>query len=240
MRWLLATVALVMLSSAGVAFAISDVENEAFNAAKLLVPKAMKDPSSADFDSKSFRTRKLKSDQLGIEDETAYLVDGIVRGKNSFGAVVPSKWSAIVVEAGGELTTEVIFLDGDVIASNPKGAKMLLRMNQLKDERFQQGLRDLEDRGRAETRSADERDRINAMTFADRQRVNRVRSEGVEAGKAAAEQLGKALVRISEKEIASRAKREAVKRKVPDGDRDDFIDAFSGAVEAAKAKSSSR
>lgn len=240
MRWLFAAVAFLTLSSAGIAIAVSDVENEAFNAAKLLVPKAMKDPSSADFDSKSFRTRKLKSDQLGIDDETAYLVDGIVRGKNSFGAVVPSKWSAIVVDAGGELKTEVIFLDGDVIASNPKGAKMLLRMNQLRDERFQQGLRDLEDRGRAETRSAEDRDRINTMNSADRQRVNRVRAEGVEAGKSAAEQLGKAIVRISEKEIASRAKREAVKRKIPEGDRDDFVDAFSGAVEAAKAKPFSR
>ena len=235
--WALLAAALLF---AGPAQANGDAEAAAFNAARIFVPKAMKDPSSADFDWKSLNTRRLRSDQLELGEDSAYITEGVVRGKNSFGAVVPSKWSAIVLESGGKYSTEVVFLDGKVIVADPKGTEILLRIERLKAEKSDAARKEAIEAGQAKAAEAAALNRKESARLADEIRVAKARAQGVEAGKAAAEQLGKAIVRISEKEIASRAKREAVKRKIPEGDRDDFIDAFSGAVEAAKAKSSSR
>jgi len=239
MRFLWAFLAAAILF-APQANANGDAEASALTAAKIFVPKAMKDPSSADFDWKSLNTRKLRSDQLELGDDSAYIVDGIVRGKNSFGAVVPSKWSAIVIESEGKCRTEVVFLDGKVIVSDPKGAEILLRIERLKAEKAEVARKEAAEIGQAKAAEAAALNRKESAKLADQVRIAKARSLGVEAGKEAAVQLGKALVRISEKEIASRAKREALKRKVPEGDRDDFIDAFCGAVEAAKAKPSTR
>lgn len=219
------------------------VRGAACESAKRLIPRAMKDPSSAEFDWSSVAAEQVADGTLGMSGKKFFRVSGVVRGKNSFGAVVPSKWTAIVQSVDGSLPVELLFLDGSVVAKTEEGRDILGRLAQKKlreeAERGQAVVRGIDAFFDAEKEKAAELRRERAAMF-ERQRVDAIRRDGSKAGKLAAEKMGRALGRISEKEMASRGKKEAARVKVAESDVESFVGGFVDGMNAAKSSAAAR
>ena len=97
--------ALVMSVGAG-------IRDTGFAFAKDALPKVMKDPASTTVDPASVSHQYLFDTKDGQTGETisVYLVQGEVRSKNSFNAIVPCEWFVLVAEREKSVEVSAVHL----------------------------------------------------------------------------------------------------------------------------------
>jgi hypothetical protein len=218
--------------------------------AKLHVPGTMKNPRSAEFDDESVQSVPLVDWGNG---KTVWMqVGGIVRGTNTFNAVVPSRWSASVAEIDGELQLGIITLGGKVVHAGKASDLALLELKRVIREQGAKTRAKIQ-AGAAESAAANERDKAamreeagrirDALkeqddareAQAERARVERIRQQGRRDGHAVVSAAGKARGRLTEVEITKRSKAAAAKAKIADGDAETYASGFMSGALAAKA-----
>lgn len=234
-----AAVAVAALAGQTLAADAKAIRDEALSLAKATVPQAMKDPDSARFDPDAVSVKKLPGDRFGEEGEVFYLVTGVVRGKNSFGAVVPSEWAAIVREEGeGKYSAEVAFLEGDSVGLGPRGNEVLAKIDQTKAKARQER----EDRYRKSIEEAGSRERRAKEAIAEEhaRQIAKWKTAGQNAAEAVAAKAGQNVRQMTNKDIAKKAKRAALLEGLNVEEEQAFVEGFTEAINAAKAASRSK
>jgi hypothetical protein len=228
-RTIVATCGLILALALSVAAeaqtaTLVEAETAALTAAKIHVPKAMKNPKSAEFDEDTIDSAPL----VGWGDGTAVWrrVEGVVRGTNSFGGVVPNDWTAYVAEIDGQLTVEAIMLEDKFIHSGPLGDVVLEEFKRVLAEAQEE--RDQE----RQKRQAETNERMKKIN--EEERIARVKRQGKETGFAMANAMGYAKMRLTDKEAQRRGKKYAQKAKLDDEETELFVEGFVSGVAAAK------
>lgn len=87
-----------------------------YASAKKIITPLLNDPSNAEFDFDNVTATPMDNytDEFG-KIGYQWNVQGIVRSKNSFGAIVPDTWSAMILEADGNLFPREVSIDGIVV-----------------------------------------------------------------------------------------------------------------------------
>lgn len=199
------------------------IRGAGFTYAKEVYPRFMKDPSSASFDWESV-TSDHKFDVRDRETQTmysVYVVNGIVRSKNSFNAIVPTEWSVFVVEGESGTEMAVAMLNGKIVAKSQVGERLITTIEKI--------AADKEKRAREET--------LRRGAEAERAREEKeARDDGGQAGVAHGAKLGKKTKALSSSDITRRAKKLAADAGYED-DRliELFVQGYADAMaEAAK------
>lgn len=215
-----------------VAADLEQVAALALDTARDSVPKAMKNPASAEFDAESVVAapvdKWLRDDGLVV-----YRVTGTVRGTNSFNAVVPSRWTAYVVESAKSLDVSLIEYGEQMVHKGNHGLAVANAMSRDVQEKLDA---DKQSRKAAAKKILDqvEEGRAAAADRKELQRQSAVRQNGERAAEQAASRMGQALVRLTEKEAAKRGRQQAIQSKVPPDDVDLFVDGYLRGILAAK------
>jgi hypothetical protein len=235
------------LIAAGIALALScpalagtpeQAERLALSAAEKAVPKALKNPKSAEFDRDSVLAEPLGNWLPDVEAEV-YKVTGVVRATNSFNAVVPSTWTAYVVDEGDTAFVSVLKLDNDVIG---RGVLSFDIQRKLMDEErvVIEAARVAQEKGEAASRARQEEMRkrqadLEELRIAS-QKLERARDAGRSAGQRMVSAMGPAASRLTAKDAEKRAKKEALRLRVEDQDVEPFIDGYVSGALAAKPR----
>jgi len=203
----------------------------AFMVAKEAIPPAMKNPRSAEFDRESVFTDELRG-WLPGDELLAFKVSGVVRGTNSFNAVVPNDWTAYVVWDGEKESTALVLFSGKVVYRGKHASAVLEQMAadeaaelkkktdafaEAQERRMEQGRRDTEQR-----------------------RVDSLRSRGRRAGEQMASAMGKAVSRLNDKEAERRARKEATKQKVELDDVEHFVHGYLAGATSVKSQAAAK
>lgn len=218
--------------------------------AKLHVPGTMKNPRSAEFDDESVQTVPLVDWGNG---KTVWMqVGGIVRGTNTFNAVVPSRWSACVAEVNGELQIGILTVGSKVIHAGKASDLAVLELKRVAREQADKAEAKLaaveaESAAARERKSAAMREEASRLrdeikargeakeADAERARVERIRQQGRRDGHAVVSAAGKARGRLTEAEIKKRGKAAAAKAKIADDDAETYASGFMSGALAAKS-----
>ena len=220
--------------------------------AKLHVPGTMKNPRSAEFDDESVQSVPLVD--WGNKKTVWMEVGGIVRGTNTFNAVVPSRWSASVAEIDGELQIGVITVGGKMVYVGKAADLAVLELKRVIREQGAKTRAKIE-AGAAESAAANERDKAAMREEARRIRealqeqdeaqetqdkwahVDKIRRQGRRDGYAAVSATGKARGRLTDAEIKKRARAAAAKAGFAGADAEAYASGFrSGALVAKSGK----
>jgi hypothetical protein len=215
-----------------IAIAATPAEMEAFALAEAQkrIPKKLKNPKSAEFDDESLESAPLVG--WGDGKRIWRRVEGVVRGTNGFGGVVPNDWSAYVADSDGELTVAAVLLEGDFVYRG--------ELSDVVSEEFDRMLREIQEERDRERRERQAVLDAQMQQNQEMQRVERIRRTGHDTGAQMANAMGPAKMRLSEKEAASRAKKYAKQAKLNEDDTKLFIEGFVAGVTSAKSNGSKR
>ena len=213
-------------------------ERLALSAAEKAVPKALKNPKSAEFDRDSVLCEPLVGWLPDVE-ATVYKVSGIVHATNSFNAVVPSTWTAYVVDEGDTSFVSVLKLDNDVIGRGVLSFDILRKLME-EEQAVIEAARQSKEKGEAASRARQEEMRkreaeLEELRIAS-QKLERARDVGRSAGQRMASAMGPAASRLTAKDAEKRAKKEASRLRVEDQDVEPFVDGYVSGALAAKPR----
>jgi hypothetical protein len=184
-------------------------------------PPLMKDPASTTFDSESVVCdHKFDANDPDTQSKVSvYMVKGIVRSKNSFGAVVPSKWMMLVVEREQSSEMAVAFLDDKIVAKTEIGSRIV----------------EVIDKKAAQAEEAERQQRMAAIEEGKKQwEEKKARDAGREAGRTHGTKMGKKAKALSDSEIKRRARKHAADEGYTEQRLvDQFVEGYADAIAAA-------
>lgn len=197
------------------------IRGAGFTYAKEIYPRLLKDPASTTFDWESVTSdhRFDLNDPDTQSQVSVYWVEGLLRSKNSFGAVVPTQWAMLVIERDKSSEMAVAFLGGEIVAKTDTGSRLLSVIDKMAKRR-------------------EEKERQDTMArVAEAKKVQegkKARAEGYKLGQTHGAKMGKKAKALSDAEISRRARKLASDAGYADEMLvEEFVKGYADAIFAA-------